>query len=207
MVRCEHSFRLVLLRFYSTTNPFQTLDVPNANILKKVHSIIQVFQKWCSWAELLLRQLTLQRYLVGFFSSLHTPKLYPPRWMWNCPTTPYWEIGLTLSILVIWSDFLIWSDYPIFQLPTSYIVTILVYRIVLILILLLLSRLFVNFLLFWSVHSPCILPLIFTLCQLLLILQVDRENSLREASTFYYNSHTSYVSDVYLLICIWDHQI
>ena len=176
-----HYIHSALHRFYSTTHHFWALNISNDCLLRLPPPNIQMFLHWFVSVVVLLRLSVLLHYFSRFlYFSMYPDEASSLRLVWDCPRTPYKEYRLTPpkdSIIVRYSEF----DFLLFSgLPLN-LTTVIVCRIVLFLILIVLSRPWIDFLLFWSV---CLF-LAFSL-----VMPVGKLKKLpfqREISTSFYN--------------------
>ena len=77
----------------STAHSFQVFNLHNAGLLEYFYSFF-----WVVCLDSSLSQATsptTQPSRFPFFSTYLTRNLITCNWVWNCPSTPYWEFGLT----------------------------------------------------------------------------------------------------------------
>ena len=129
----------------------------------------------------------------AFFSS-YSSTASPPRWLWDCSSTPYLKFRLTSpkdSTIARLSQ----SDHHLFCYIPAILTTLIVFRVVLLLIRIILIRPCVNFMLFRSVRTPCIQSLMLGYASFFDCKQ-DRQwisSILKKIPTSYCNSLTSFV--------------
>ena len=81
-----------------------------------VRYIIIVFPEWCTLIVVFSNYQSNSTNQIGSLSSLHTSMIVHFCWIWKCPISLYWRLGLKSSknstvcqIIRIWLDFLLFS--------------------------------------------------------------------------------------------------